>query len=357
MIDFAKIKIIAGEGGNGVGSFFRTRAKRLGKANGGDAGRGGNVYLLASRDLNTLEPFRYVKEYRAKRGENGLSNNRKGAEGEDLFVKVPVGTLVKVTDGTEEPKEPQKNKKPLAHPAPLLPLSSYDLVEEGQKVLIARGGEGGRGNAHLRDEYGRRPMGGQKGEQGEEVDLTLELKLIADVGLIGLPNAGKSTLLAQVTKAHPVVAPYPFTTLEPNLGVLNGSQFTVHSSQKKANLVFADIPGLIEGASEGKGLGHLFLRHIERTRVLVHLIDVSAPNDPIEAYKTVKNELKTYSIELAKKKEIIALNKIDLVSKDQLEEVVGRFKKMRKTAVAISAKGGIGLDELISRVNKTLTKV
>ena len=404
MIDFAKIKVIAGDGGNGAGSFFHTKGKRLGKADGGDAGRGGNIYLVASRDLNTLEPFRFVKEYRAKRGERGNSNNRKGADGEDLEIKVPVGTVVKVGSAnqlsvpgsqlsdeslpvnqsfglkTDEPTTEKLNSENRSLRTDNRNHMFYDLIEAGQKVLLARGGEGGRGNAHLKDEYGRKPKAGEKGEEGEGVGLTLELKLIADVGLIGLPNAGKSTLLAQITSAHPAIADYPFTTLEPNLGVLEvdflrvlpskepllpqsvsesteiSSSMVSPSTSPAKKLVIADIPGLIEGASEGRGLGHLFLKHIERTRVLVHLVDISAGVDPIEAYRTVREELKKHSRELVKKREIIAFSKIDLVSKEELEKIIMQFKKMRKTVVAISAKKRKGLDLLISQIGKTLAK-
>ena len=295
---------------------------------------------------------------------------------------------------------------------------AYDLTEHGQKVLIARGGEGGRGNSHLRDDFGHRPRSGEAGQEGEEHQLTLELKLIAEIGLIGLPNAGKSTLLAALTAAHPVIADYPFTTLEPNLGVMEAEAKAESDSAKARPLpgrhpklrlsqtrlrpglnqrvIIADIPGLIEGASAGKGLGDLFLRHIERTKVLVHLIDIATGDDPITAYKTVRQELKNYSKELLKKKEIVVLNKVDLLlaeakaesdsakaesdsakarplpgrhpklrpsqtrlrpglnQADGLDFFKKEFARMRKNVVAISAKDKIGLEELVRRISQLL---
>jgi len=351
MIDYARIVVIAGRGGDGAGSFTHIKGKRRGKADGGDGGRGGHIYLEATGDLNTLERFRYVKEYRAKNGGNGAPRRRKGAEGEDLVIKVPMGTLIKV-------KSPELNTDHYS--------LITDLVQMGEQILIARGGEGGRGNNHLRDEFGRRPFSGEKGQDGEVVNLTLELKLIADVGLIGFPNAGKSTLLKALTAANPKIAPYPFTTLEPNLGVMKtgirdkGSGF--RDNKKKSDytlypnhysLVIADIPGLIEGASKGKGLGDLFLRHIERTKILVHLIDISSSKDVWSDYQTIRGELKNYSKGLVRKKEIIVLNKIDLAQKAVLDSTLSDFKKRRKRVVAISALTGEGFDELI----KSLVKV
>ncbi len=389
MIDYAKITVKAGDGGDGAGSFMHTKGKRRGKADGGDGGSGGNVFFVAGANLNTLEPFRFVKDYQARSGDNGLSNRRKGAVGEDLNILVPVGTMVKVTSQSEE----SENRKDYS-----LSTLTYDLVEVGQKILIARAGQGGRGNTHLRDEFGRRPFKGEKGEVGEKVALTLELKLIADVGLVGLPNAGKSTLIAALTSARPKIAPYPFTTLEPNLGILetgpvsdflpasarssvksNGEQninvelradrnppiaatrsqvstmnYEPLTINKPARLVIADIPGLIEGASEGKGLGDLFLRHIERTKILVHMIDASASDDLWQAYQTVRNELKVYSRDLAKKQEIIVINKIDLVDEENLQKKIAVFKLKRKKVITVSALGHMGTDELILEIQKKL---
>lgn len=320
MIDFAKITLKAGDGGSGGGSFEHIKGKRRGKADGGDGGPGGNIYLVATNDLNTLEPFRYVKEYKAKNGGLGLSKRRKGAEGDDLVVKVPVGTTIELIQSEKV---------------------EYDLSGEGQKILIARGGEAGRGNSHLKDEFGRRPTAGEAGEEGEVIEVKLELKLIADVGLIGFPNAGKSTILSKITSATPKIANYPFTTLEPNLGVMDSGGGT--------RIVLADIPGLIEGASQGRGLGDLFLRHIERTKILVHVIDisdVSTEEGIFGRYKVLRDEIGAYSKDLLKKREIIALNKIDLVSTDQAAKFLDFFRKKKKRTIALSALSNVGLGEL-----------
>lgn len=332
MIDYAKITVKAGDGGAGTGSFRHIKGKRRGKADGGDGGNGGNVYLEATLDMNTLEPYRFVKDYLAKNGQIGSSNLRRGAVGADLVLKVPVGTLVKeTTDNGLKTKAEDSSQW------------TVDLNQEGQKVLIARGGEHGRGNAHLRDEYRRRPLRGEKGKEGEAKNLTLELKLIADVGLIGLPNAGKSTLLASLTAAKPEIADYPFTTLEPNLGVLTVGQ---------KRLVLADIPGLIEGASEGKGLGDLFLRHIERTKILVHLIDVSTETNKWDDYETIRGELKNYSKELAGKRQLILLTKVDLATPDKINEVKVVFASKRKRVFTISALTKDGLEEFLKELVK-----
>ncbi len=392
MIDLANITIKSGNGGSGAGSFMHIKGKRRGKADGGDGGRGGDVYFEATLDLNTLEAFRFNKDFKAKDGVFGLSNMKKGANGEDLVLKVPVGTEISVVGPVSRfpptsaqpfvPSQPSGSSQPEVLRAVGIPsttathdaLQVYDLVEDGQKVLAARGGQGGRGNAHLRDEYGRRPLRGEKGENGEILSLKLELKLIADVGLIGLPNAGKSTLLAALTSAKPEIASYPFTTLEPNLGVvrfsvlgyrlsddsqsvsqLTGQQKTDEQNSENGKLrtdrlVLADIPGLIEGASEGRGLGHRFLRHIERTKILVHLIDTSSSEDLWEQYQKVRNELKKYSKELSKKKEIIAFNKADLVNAQKINEFIKSFGKKRKKAIVISAEKRLGFEDLIKEI-------
>jgi GTP-binding protein len=340
MVDFARITIAAGNGGNGSGSFFQNKGKRFGKANGGYGGDGGNVYLEATSNLNTLEPYRFVKDYKAENGQPGLGNLRRGANGQDLILKVPTGTVVKVGNFTADPNSQPKSQEPTGSDSKL----DLDLVKDGQRVLVANGGRGGRGNSHMRDEYGRRPRSGETGQPGEEFNLTLELKIIAQVGLIGLPNAGKSTLLSALTAAHPQIANYPFTTLEPNLGVLD---LGLHSeSSKGVTLIIADIPGLIEGASQGKGLGINFLRHIERTTLLVHIIDVTS-GDPWKDYLTIRNELKAFNPALNKKKEIIVLNKIDLISQDLLKETREIFTSHRKKTVAISASDKQGLEPLV----------
>lgn len=351
MIDFARITVGAGDGGNGSGSFQHIKGKRYGKAGGGDGGCGGDVYVEATNDLNTLEKYRYVKDYRAQNGANGFPNHRRGADGEDLRLKVPVGTVVKreallrkIDDGLQMIDDRSKKEKSNNYN---LESNVYDLVRDSERILVARGGEGGRGNAHLRDELGRRPKIGERGQVGELVSITLELKLLADVGLIGLPNAGKSTLLAALTKATPKIADYPFTTLEPNLGVLIVAA---------TRIIIADIPGLIEGASRGRGLGDLFLRHIERTRILLHLIDISTTSDKWDDYQTIGNELKAYSGELAKKREIIVLTKIDLVDSRDVLTAVDLFRQKRKRVLAISAQTGEGLTELVSALARAVAR-
>lgn len=339
MIDYAKINVKAGNGGAGAASFRHIKGKRYGKADGGNGGHGGHVYLEATRDLNTLEPYRFVKDYKAQDGVSGSSNLRRGADGQDLVLKVPVGTLVK------------------SH-------FDFDLVHDSEQILVARGGGGGRGNARLRDEFGRRPRKGEPGAKGEELNLTLELKLIADVGLIGLPNAGKSTLLSALTSARPKIADYPFTTLEPNLGVLEvAGPAGLYPRPSPTRLVLADIPGLIEGASEGRGLGDLFLRHIERTKVLVHLIDMSNVSKTSDTsilwrdYQTVRAELKKYSRELARKKpEIIVLTKTDLVNQSEVTAALNLFKSRKKRIIAISAAKNQGLAELVKIIIKLVNQ-
>lgn len=372
MIDFAKINVKAGNGGRGAGSFHKIKGKKYGKADGGDGGKGGNVYLVVSTNLNTLESFRFIKHYQAENGQSGASRKRKGAQGVDLEIKVPVGTQVRIgkigkLSNLENPNtEFSDNLKRRTSEHSEFSDTTYDLVWEDQKILVARGGEGGRGNLRLRDEFGRRPKKGEAGQTGEEAELTLELKLIADVGLIGFPNAGKSTLLAALTSARPEIADYPFTTLEPNLGVLDSSQFVVHSSQKdkkkvvnselstnsgSALLVLADIPGLIEGASRGKGLGDLFLRHIERTKMLAHLIDLSGSGDVWGDYQTIRQELKSYSKIFAKKREIVVLSKIDLCEENIVAKWIDFFKSKKKKVLAISAKSGFGIQELVKALS------
>lgn len=377
MIDYARITVKAGDGGGGTGSFRHNKGKRRGKADGGDGGDGGNVYLEATNDMNTLEPYRFVKDYAAKNGERGLSNLKNGARGADLVLKVPVGTEVRV-ESQEIELESERVRESKSE------REIYDLVHAGQRILVARGGEHGRGNAHLRDEFGRRPLSGEKGVAGESISLTLELKLIAQVGLIGLPNAGKSTLLAVLTKARPQIADYPFTTLEPNLGVMKplgpvksfppasahlddmsgsgvksvslravGSPSTF--ATQKSGVVIADIPGLIEGASLGKGLGDLFLRHVERTKILVHLADVTKGAEVeslLTDYRTIRHELKAYSKELAKKKEIIVLTKADLASPEQIDEAKRMFKSIRRRVFVVSARTGEGLAWLVKEIVK-----
>lgn len=361
MIDFAKITVKAGDGGRGSGSRAPISRKRYAKADGGDGGAGGNVIFEATNDARGLEPYRFEHFFKAQSGKMGLSNLRRGSSEDDLILKVPVGTVIKGRTGTQEIEGSKSTEASTNY-------FEYDLVNEGQQVLVARGGRGGKGNAHMRDEFGRRPRSGEPGEIGETWELTLELKLIADVGLIGLPNAGKSTLISKITSARPKIANYPFTTLEPNLGVLEGLLVIGNGSWGKENktlkpnelstindqrIIIADIPGLIEGASEGKGLGHLFLRHIERTKILVHMIDITS-GDLWGDYQTIRGELKRYSKELAKKKEIIVFNKIDLVDSELKNKALEVFKVHRKKVIAVSLEKGIGIEDLVSEMVKKL---
>jgi GTP-binding protein len=278
--------------------------------------------------LNTLAPYRYKKGFEASRGENGGRNNRTGAKAEDLYLEVPLGTLVKDARGEV----------------------IYDVILSTDKVLVAKGGRGGRGNGHLKRQIRERRQRGEKGlikvfekgEVGEEFDLTLELKVLADVGLVGLPNAGKSTLLAKLTAAHPKIADYPFTTLEPNLGVM---------TFRDKEIVLADIPGLIEGASQGKGLGEAFLRHVERTKLLVHLVSQEAPR-PFEDYTVINRELSNYSQNLSVLKQLVVLSKTDLVTSDKVREVEETFKKNKVKVLKISAVTNEGLEELKKEISK-----
>ena len=329
MVDYVKLKLKAGRGGDGAVSFQHLRGQPYGPPDGGDGGDGGDVYLIVTKDLTTLLPYRYKKQFEAEDGTRGGKNNKTGKHGEPLLLEVPPGT--RVTDEEER--------------------FIADLTRVGDKVLIAKGGRGGRGNAHVKksefrmrnSEFKKEENSKfnmlhwfEKGEESTEIGITLELKLLANVGLIGLPNAGKSTLLSKLTAAHPKIAAYPFTTIEPNLGVMH---------HKGKELVIADIPGLIEGASKGKGLGDQFLRHVERTRVLAHLISVES-TDPVKDLKTIDKELKEYSEELANKPQIYILTKIDTVDLEDFKNKVSQFKKKKIKILPISAISGDGLEEL-----------
>src|SRR5262249_43778827 len=288
-VDEVDIHVAAGHGGRGCLAFRREKFVPRGGPSGGDGGHGGSVFVIASPHTNTLINYRFHPEFSADRGEHGQGSNRTGHAGGDLELAVPIGTLVH--EKTGDP----------AHPLRLL----ADLAEAGQRVLVARGGRGGLGNAHFATSTNRAPRKVQPGEPGEEKDLRLELKLLADVGLVGFPNAGKSTLIARVSAARPKIADYPFTTLTPNLGVvrLSGDR----------SFVVADVPGLIEGAHRGLGLGHQFLRHLERTKALVHVVDVSGASsrDPVEDLETVRRELELFQPALAAKPQLVAANKMD----------------------------------------------
>ncbi len=319
-IDKVLITLIAGRGGNGKLSFRHVIYNTKGGPDGGDGGHGGNIIFIASRNQNTLSRYRYQKILKAKDGSNGLNSRRHGKNGADLILNVPIGTVITDLKGNV-----------LA-----------DLVHDNQQEKIAEGGNGGFGNAHFVSSRRQAPNFAESGETGDQIDVQLELKMIADVGLIGLPNAGKSTLLASVSNAHPEIADYPFTTLTPHLGVADIS--------KDQSILLADIPGLIEGAADGKGLGHDFLRHIERTSVLLHLIDIYDPN-PTKSFITVNEELKAYEKTLLKTPQIIALTKIDGVSKAKIDSSIKNLKKVTKKEVfAISALSKTGLDKLLYKL-------
>ena len=301
-LDQVKIYIKAGNGGDGSPSFRREKFIEFGGPDGGDGGKGGSVILKAEQNLNTLIDFRYQQHHKAKRGENGAGQNRTGKSGEDLILKVPIGTQVFEED----------NKTLI-----------YDFTKISEEFVAAAGGKGGLGNTRFKSSTNRAPRKFTKGTQGEEFTIWLQLKTIADIGIIGLPNAGKSSLLASVTNANPKIANYQFTTLNPNLGV---------ASYDDKEITIADIPGLVEGAHKGTGLGIQFLKHIERCKSLLHLIDITS-EDLKKSYQQVKNELKKYSNKLTKKKELIVLNKIDLIDEKEVIHIIKDFKKNTKSEV------------------------
>ncbi len=295
-LDQVKIYIKAGNGGDGSPSFRREKFIEYGGPDGGDGGKGGSIILKSERNLNTLIDYRYQQHHKAQRGENGMGQNRTGKTGDDLILKVPLGTQVFEED----------NKTLI-----------YDFTKPGEKFIAATGGKGGLGNTRFKTSTNRAPRKFTKGTNGEEFIIWLQLKTIADIGIIGLPNAGKSSLLASITNATPKIANYQFTTLNPNLGV---------SSYDDKEITIADIPGLVEGAHKGTGLGIQFLKHIERCKTILHLIDITV-NDIEKAYNQVKNELLSYSPELIKKKELIVLNKVDLVEDEIVKEITNNFSK------------------------------
>lgn len=326
--DYAKIYVSSGKGGNGAVSFRREKYIAAGGPDGGDGGKGGDVYFEVDPDSNTLIDFRYKKKFKAENGQNGEGARRFGKSGEDLYIKVPIGTIIKDAETQE---------------------ILADMSENGQKTLVLKGGRGGKGNTHFATSTRQAPRFSQGGEDGEEKELILELKLLADVGLIGFPSVGKSTILSVVTAATPKIAEYHFTTLEPNLGVVK--------PEYGESFVMADIPGLIEGASEGIGLGIQFLRHIERTRLLLHVIDVSASEgrNPVEDYYIINKELGKYSEKLAQRKQIIVANKVDAMQDTSLYESLEKLAKDNDIQIfKISAATGQGLKELMHEVAKIL---
>ncbi len=328
-IDRAKIFVQGGHGGNGCVAFRREKFVPKGGPSGGSGGKGGDVILVADRNVHTLLDFKYKRHYRAERGRHGEGNKRTGKSGKDLIIKVPVGTVVRDVETGE-----------------LL----GDLTRHGERLIVARGGRGGRGNAEFATPTRQAPDFAEPGEPGEERWIELELKLLADVGLIGFPNAGKSTFLSKISAAKPEIADYPFTTLRPILGVAKVGDFS---------FVVADIPGLIEGAHAGKGLGHEFLRHVERTKLLLHLIDLTNPEmEPLEAFEKINRELELYSPELVKKPQIVVGTKIDALSdRSKIEELKRAFEERGYPFFAVSAVTGEGMKGLMHFVSSKLKEM
>jgi GTP-binding protein len=329
-VDKAEVTVKAGDGGGGKLSFRHEKYINKGGPDGGDGGNGGNIVFKASRNQNTLTAFRYQRELKADNGQAGDRRKMHGRTGLDLIVLVPVGTVI--TDA--------ENKK----------LVLADLVEDGQEAALVKGGKGGFGNAHFISSRRQAPNFAEKGEPGETLSVNLELKMIADVGLVGLPNAGKSTLLSKISNARPEIANYPFTTLTPNLGVVD--------IDKDSSVLFADIPGLIEGAAEGKGLGHDFLRHVERTSVILHLID-AYNEDVTKDYTTIRKELEAYSKDLSKRPELIVITKIEGLDKDIVDDIMANLKKTAKRGTkitSISSLSGENLKEMLYLVKEMVIK-
>jgi GTP-binding protein len=339
-VDEAKISVKAGDGGNGCVAFRREKYVPRGGPSGGDGGRGGSIYLEANPNDNTLLRYRYNREFKADRGRHGEGSNCSGVSGDDTILKVPVGTLVFDATGN---------------------MLLADLKEPGQRLLVAQGGRGGRGNQHFAKPWHQAPREKEEGEAGEERNLRLELKLLADVGLVGFPNAGKSTLISVISAARPKIANYPFTTLEPNLGVVNADGGTGgHGTELGRTFVVADLPGLIEGASQGAGLGIRFLRHVERTRLLVHLIDTSdmAEMDPVKALEIIEGELGAFSEKLLEKPMIVVATKVDATTeRTKLEELQKFCKRKGLEFHAISAAAGEGVKELVRGIADALDKI
>jgi GTP-binding protein len=331
-IDEATIKVYAGDGGNGVATFRREKYEPMGGPSGGDGGRGGSIYVQADRNINTLVDYRYTRTFRAQRGENGRSSDCYGAKGEDLVLRMPVGTVISDKATGEV---------------------LVDLAEDGQKVLLAKGGKGGLGNIHFKTSTNRAPRQCTPGEPGEEFELYLELKVLADVGLLGMPNAGKSTFIRSVSAAKPKVADYPFTTLHPNLGVVR--------VDANRSFVIADIPGLIEGAAEGAGLGHRFLRHLARTRLLLHIVAIAPFDDsvdPVQEARAIVEELRKYDEELYSKPRWLILNKVDML--EDPDAVVKKFIQdygWEGPCFAISAISGEGTRELVYAIMEHIEKI
>ncbi len=318
-IDYAKIKVRAGDGGSGCSSFRREKYVPYGGPDGGDGGKGGDIIIMTDINIATLIDFKYKRSYKAERGQHGMGKNKYGKNGKDIIIKVPIGTVIKENG-----------------------VAIYDLTEDGNKIIIAKGGGGGRGNTHFKTSTNQAPTYWEVGKKGEEKILELELKVLADVGLVGFPNSGKSTLLSKISSAKPKIAEYPFTTLFPNLGTVQNEDFV--------SFVVADIPGLIEGAHEGKGLGDEFLKHIERTKILIFMIE-SITENILESYKKLKNEVKLFKKEILNKPRILVISKIDLIENpEKLDPVLDEEIPIIK----ISSISGKGLNELINAISNLL---
>ena len=337
-IDEAKIYVKAGDGGNGVATFRREKYIPMGGPDGGDGGKGGSIYAIADRNINTLVDYRYTRKFIGKRGENGGGADQYGAGGEDIILRMPVGTVI-YNLATDE--------------------ILADLSEHDQKVMIAKGGKGGLGNLHFKSSTNRAPRQKTNGDQGEEFELRLELRVLADVGLLGLPNAGKSTLIRAISSARPKVADYPFTTLHPNLGVVRVDD--------EKSFVMADVPGLIEGAADGAGLGIRFLKHLQRTRILLHLVDIAPIDpdaDPVRDAKAIVGELLKHDPALADKPRWLVLNKLDLIPEEDREKAIKDFVKAYKKATKydgpvfpIAAISGEGTKPLIYAIQQALDQM
>ncbi|MDO5047379.1 MAG: GTPase ObgE [Anaerococcus sp.] len=326
MIDYAKVSLKAGDGGNGAVAWRREKYEPSGGPAGGDGGKGGSIIVKATRNLSTLDEFRYKKNYRAENGQAGGKNKKFGKKGEDLYINVPMGTVI---------REAGSN------------VIIKDLNKDGEEFVIAKGGKGGKGNVHFKSSIRQAPRFAEPGKKGQEIEVVFELKILADVGLVGLPNVGKSTLISVITKAKPKIANYHFTTLDPNLGVVN--------IDRERSFIVADIPGLIEGANEGNGLGHDFLKHIERCRVLVHLVDISGieGRNPNEDFKLINKELSLYNHKLKDKPMIVALNKSDLDFNNNREEFIKEFNDSYQI-FDISAATTKGIKDLVDGIYNTL---
>ncbi len=327
LIDFAEIEVIAGDGGDGAVAFRREKFIPKGGPAGGNGGHGGSIYVLADENLNTLLDFRYKKKYTAKSGQPGGSSLKDGKQGDDIIIRLPVGTLVKTADDGEV---------------------LVDLKRKDQKELIAKGGKGGKGNSNFATAVNRTPRYAEPGRKGEQKKLLLELKLIADAGLVGFPNAGKSTLISKISEAKPKIADYPFTTLEPNLGIVRYKEFK--------SFTVADIPGIIEGAHKGKGLGHKFLKHIERTKILLILIEADCEDIP-DRYSVLLKELYKYNKKLYEKRRHVVITKSDILNEKELKKVKRlRFKDKNTGLSVISAVTGEGIDSLLDEIWKLINE-